>query len=107
MENDRKITPLDHSEPMVPVSLEQKQELAELRERFIHLIYEIMNVESFDLSQVYPETEDLAELYAQLDDLKKCLDSFRPLNPSQVTNLRDFYDTQYILRSLQNPNVMF
>lgn len=99
MENDRKITSLDLAEPMVPISPEQKQELAQLRERFIHLVYRIMNDEKFDLSQVYPDTDDLGKLYDQLDDLKKCLDSFRPFNPAQVENLREFYDTQYTYES--------
>ena len=84
---------------MVPISAEQKQELAQLRGRFIHLVSEIMNTESFDLSQVYPDTEDLDELYDQLDDLKKCLDSFRPFNPAQVKNLREVYDTEYTYAS--------
>ena len=93
MEDDRKT--VDQAEPMVPISSEQEQELVQLRERFAHLVFEIMNAETFDLTQVYPDVDDLRELYDQLDDLKKCLDSFRPFNPAQVENLRESYDTQY------------
>lgn len=30
-----------------------------------------------------------------MDDLKKCLDSFRPLNPAQLENLEHAFDIQY------------
>ena len=99
MENDRKIILLDNSEPMVPVSLEQKQELAELREHFNHVILELMDTNTFNLFQVYPETDNLDELYNQLTDLKKCLDSFRPFNPAQVQHLREIFDTEYTYES--------
>lgn len=98
MENDKKITSLDQAEPMVPITPEQKQELAQLREQFNRVIVELMNTE-FHLSQVYPETEDLGELYEQLSDLKKCLDSFRPFNPTQVAHLREIFDTEYTYES--------
>lgn len=87
-----------HMEPMVPISPEQKQELSELREQFNHVIVDLMNIE-FHLSQVYPETEDLGELYEQLSDLKKCLDSFKPFNPTQVEHLREIFDTEYTYES--------
>jgi len=31
----------------------------------------------------------------QVDDLKRCLDSFRPLNPAQAANLQDAFDIEY------------
>jgi Fic family protein len=52
-----------------------------------------------DLSPLYPETYDLAILQAQVDDLKRCLDSFRPLNPSQVDRLQEIFDLEYTYHS--------
>lgn len=49
----------------------------------------------FDLTRIYPETTDVAALMAQVDDLKRCLDSFRPLNPAQVKNLEQAFDVEY------------
>ena len=49
----------------------------------------------FDFSRVFPETRDLQALVAQVDDLKLCLDSFRPLNPAQAANLQDAVDIEY------------
>ena len=34
-----------------------------------------------ELKKIYPETDNINELICQVDDLKKCLDSFIPLNP--------------------------
>jgi Fic family protein len=38
-------------------------------------------------------------MLAQLDELKKCLDSFRPLNPAQLANLQAAWDIQYTYES--------
>jgi hypothetical protein len=53
----------------------------------------------FDLSKIYPVTADLAVLLDQIDDLKKCLDSFRPLNPAQAGNLQGAWDIEYTYES--------
>lgn len=49
----------------------------------------------FDLSKVYPETDDLAQLIGQVDDLKKCLDSFRPLAPDHLKKLDEAFGVLY------------
>ncbi|QEP45007.1 Fic family protein [Ectothiorhodospiraceae bacterium BW-2] len=58
-----------------------------------------MHIQDFDLSVIYPETDDLFELYEQLTDLKKCLDSFRPLTTNQVKNITEVFDTEYTYES--------
>lgn len=52
-----------------------------------------------DINLVYPQTDDIAILCEQLTDLKKCLDSFRPLNPAQLANLKEFYEVHYTYES--------
>ena len=49
----------------------------------------------FDFSRVFPNTSNVQELVAQVDDLKLCLDSFRPLNLAQAENLQEAFDTEY------------
>ena len=66
------------------------------KEYLIKINYnEPMKFKTFDLSLVYPEKETVKELLDQVDDLKKCLDSFRPLNPAQLENLEHAFDIQY------------
>lgn len=54
-----------------------------------------MKFKAFDLSLIYPEKDTVPELLSQVDDLKKCLDSFRPLNPAQLETLEHAFDIQY------------
>lgn len=54
-----------------------------------------MNDARFDLSPLYPETADIEELKAQVDDLKRCLDSLRPIPTEQAENLQEAFDTKY------------
>lgn len=54
-----------------------------------------MDEAHFDLSPLYPETADIEELKAQVDDLKKCLDSLRPIPVEQADNLQETFDTKY------------
>lgn len=79
-------------------------ELKALRERYrAHLMSltpdPMQSSAPFDFSKVYPDTPDLPALLAQVDDLKKCLDSFRPLNPAQAANLQGVYDLEYTYES--------
>lgn len=53
----------------------------------------------FDLSKVYPDVNDFHVLLDQIDDLKKCLDSFRPLNLAQLKNLQTAWDIEYTYES--------
>lgn len=51
------------------------------------------------LEKTFPTCNTLDAALAQLDELKKCLDSFRPLNPSQLNNLQEAWDTEYTYES--------
>ena len=53
------------------------------------------NANHFNLLEIYPDTESLEKLTDQVDDLKKCLDSFRPLSPEHITKLEEAFDTEY------------
>lgn len=51
------------------------------------------------LEQVFPACATLAASLDQLDDLKRCLDGFRPLNAAQLENLQAAWDTEYTYQS--------
>jgi len=75
------------------------EETVELRKKYNNYILSLsdktpMN-DNLDLSLIYPETLEKEELLAQVDDLKKCLDSFRPLSPTQAKNLEEAFDVEY------------
>lgn len=53
----------------------------------------------FNLLNLYPETDNIDVLCDQLSDLKKCLDSFRPLSIEQVKHLNELFDTEYTYES--------
>lgn len=77
-------------------------QILELRSLFNKKILENIekyNTKEVDLSLVWQETNDLQELYTQLDDLKRCLDSFRPLSESQIKKLNEFFDLEYTYHS--------
>jgi Fic family protein len=79
---------------MPPESLRRVREL--FQEYLIKLnSADPMKFKTFDLSLIYPEKQTVKELLEQVDDLKKCLDSFRPLNPEQLENLEHAFDIQY------------
>ncbi len=56
---------------------------------------DILNI----LDKIYPQTDNLQQLTEQLTDLKKCLDSFRPLNQQQLHNLNSALDMEYTYES--------
>ena len=86
---------------LIPTSPEEKQELISIKEHFISSAMKLMdtNHSPVDLLKVYPETDDIDALYDQLSDLKRCLDSFRPFNTSQMLNLQEVFDTEYTYAS--------
>lgn len=51
------------------------------------------------LERAFPACGTLADALAQLDDLKRCLDSFRPLNAAQLERLQAAWDTEYTYES--------
>jgi Fic family protein len=58
-----------------------------------------MRSQSLDLKKVFPDSENPQVLLAQIDELKKCLDSFRPLMPSEAKSLADAFDLEYTYES--------
>jgi Fic family protein len=65
---------------------------AQLREQYFALLRALNEGQNerrdFDFAQVFPLSGDIGVLLAQVDDLKRCIDSFRPLEDAQVHNLR-------------------
>lgn len=51
------------------------------------------------LERAFPACRTLPDALAQLDDLKRCLDSFRPLNSAQLERLQGAWDTEYTYES--------
>ncbi|MEY4980227.1 MAG: hypothetical protein RLZZ352_2497 [Pseudomonadota bacterium] len=51
------------------------------------------------IERAFPPCDSLPALLAQLDELKRCLDSFRPLNTAQVERLQAVWDTEYTFDS--------
>jgi Fic family protein len=51
------------------------------------------------LERAFPACDSLPDALVQLDELKKCLDSFRPLNTAQLSNLQAAWDTEYTYES--------
>jgi Fic family protein len=51
------------------------------------------------LDSTFPLLSTLPAMLVQLDELKRCLDSFRPLNPHQLENLQASWDTAYTYES--------
>lgn len=49
--------------------------------------------------RVFPACHVLPDALAQIDDLKRCLDSFRPLNAAQLERLQAAWDTEYTYES--------
>lgn len=69
-------------------------EVKELRQLYNNFIFNSMK-DSFDFNLIFPQTEIISELIIQVDDLKKCLDSFRPLSLTQANNLQEALDVEY------------
>jgi Fic family protein len=83
---------------MNALSEEQKEELKAIKEHFSNLVMNAVN-NPFDLEKIYPDTNNIEVLSEQLTDLKKCLDSFRPLSSEQVAHLNEVFDTEYTYES--------
>lgn len=75
------------------------EEAKRLRQKYHEYLLSFSDNDSrsdkIDLALIYPETTDKQELINQVDDLKKCLDSFRPFNPIQAENLAEALDIEY------------
>lgn len=52
-----------------------------------------------ELERAFPATDLLPAQLLQLDELKRCLDIFRPLHPGQMEKLQQAWDTEYTYES--------
>lgn len=68
--------------------------MPETKVKFLKLISNIMNNE-FNLSELFPNSNDQDILLEQIEDLKKCLDSFRPLEGRYIEKLDQYFDEVY------------
>ena len=95
------INHINNTDTLVKLTPEQQQELARIKAHFISLAIKLMDTHQMpvNLLDIYLETSNLDKLYEQLSDLKKCLDSFRPFNTAQLTNLQEAFDTEYTYES--------
>ena len=66
--------------------------MSDTKEEFLKLISLIMNDSKFNLSNLYPHSEELETLLNQIEDLKKSLDSFRPLQGIHIEKLDQYLD---------------
>lgn len=87
-----------------PVTPEEQQDLARIKMHFNSLLHAIMENNkqmnaSFDLAKVWPDSEELDVLYDQLTDMKRCLDSFRPISPDTIKRMESMWDIQYTYES--------
>jgi ferritin-like protein len=77
-------------------------DLLETQKVFIERIFKTLR-HPMDLQtlfdRVFPLESDLPAILTQLIELKKCLDSFRPLDPDQLANLQSAWDTEYTYES--------
>jgi len=72
--------------------------MSDTKEEFLKLISTIMN-NNFDLKKLYPNSESLEVLLEQIEDLKKSLDSFRPLHGEHIEKLNQYFDEVYTFDS--------
>lgn len=68
--------------------------MSDTKEKFLKLISTIMN-HDFNLKELYPKSENLEVLLEQIEDLKKSLDSFRPLEGRHIEKLNQYFDEEY------------
>ena len=68
--------------------------MSETKEEFLRLISKIKN-NNFNLKELYPNSENLEVLLEQIEDLKKSLDSFRPLEGTHIEKLNQYFDEEY------------
>ena len=67
-------------------------------ERIFKTLHHPMDLQTL-FDRVFPLESDLPAMLPQLSELKKCLDSFRPLDPDQLANLQSAWDTEYTYES--------
>lgn len=82
-----------------PLTEAERAELRLIRDKYHQIRSAKEGRDGFDLNDIYPDEHHLDTLYAQLTDLKKCLDSFRPLNEAQMRRLNEAFDVEYTYNS--------
>lgn len=85
-------------EPLLSASQDispSKGDLDSLRNAYHAYLMNNAEQEHLDLGQLWPTAKDITEALEQLDDLKRCLDSFRPLSPHQAKNLEAVFETEF------------
>lgn len=85
----------EHRDVMTPEQKEAKRLRQKYHEYLLSTSSDNTMRDKIDLSLIYPETIDKQELIFQVDDLKKCLDSFRPLSSLQAKNLEEVFSIEY------------
>jgi Fic family protein len=70
-----------------------------LSRRLRELGEEGRNGRALDLAQLFLPSSDPAALLTQIDQLKRCLDSFRPLTPAEAQHLASAFDVEYTFES--------
>lgn len=85
----------EHKDIITPEQKEAKRLRLKYHEYLLSTSSDNTMRDKIDLSLIYPETMDKQELIFQVDDLKKCLDSFRPLSPLQAKNLEEVFSIEY------------
>ena len=68
--------------------------MSETKEDFLNLIQSIMN-NNFSLAMLYPDSDKLEIILSQIAELKRSLDSFRPLEGSHIEKLNTYLDEVY------------
>ena len=68
--------------------------MSDTKEEFLKFISTVIN-NNFDFTKLYPSSENLEVLLVQIEDLKKSLDSFRPLEGIHIEKLNQYFDEKY------------
>jgi Fic family protein len=77
--------------------------LSVLRDRYQALLQQLNQTATqrvnLDLTALYPDTDQTDVLIEHVDDLKRCLDSFRPFDADQIANLEKTLTAAYTYES--------
>jgi Fic family protein len=76
------------------ITIDKKPEYIEIKEKFLELISTVMN-NQFSLKEYFEDSSNLNEILKQVEELKKYLDSFRPLGEEQVSKLDRYFEEYY------------
>ncbi|PIE75397.1 MAG: cell filamentation protein Fic [Deltaproteobacteria bacterium] len=73
---------------------DENKKISQTKEAFINLINKTMDKE-INLYEIYPEIDNLEKTLEQIQDLKKSLDSFRPLEGIHIEKINRYFDELY------------